>query len=240
MKNAFPLLLLLGLLATFSGCQNAEPVDPEADRQAASTAAWPEWCLLMQVVGVDTITTGSYLGFVIGEKASTSYPVMQQHWAQQKSDERFSISVDASDLSQLENSLHLYTMLSLKNGQIPNRSVTFYFQDAKVKSIYLSGQASSLAKWPASEPASLAVAVGDPAETVYQKLKALKEKPQSGEYFKSIYLVQSEEPAGYAPAMGFQSHWSLFLTTGARKADDIQVQFQQGSLSAIYVRHFIY
>lgn len=241
MNNCFTALVLLCLLAAFTGCENAEPVNPEADRQAAAAAAGGWVCVVFDEVGADTITQGNYLGFTIGEPARASYTTLQNLWQQKKISLVNATSVVVSDFSQLERSLPLYSTLFLRHGEYTNPEVYLMFEEGKVKTItHYDGESSSLTAWPASEPASSAVAVGDPAATVYKKLSLLKANTQYAGYFNYLLLSGKDLSQGYDPALASLPEWSFGVPTGANKVDKIHLNFRQGTLWSVYVRHYTY
>lgn len=251
MKNCFTAFVLLCLLAAFTGCENAEPVNPEADRQAASAeqAASADtifnWCRTYVELSVDSITKGSYLGFRIGETPSSSYTVMQQLRQQGKLTLLSTSSVEITDLSQLEKSLPLYSVLFLRHGEITAPEVSINLEGGKVKAIshydgVNAGGSASLSQWPASEPASAAVKVGDPAETASRKLVSLKGKQKYASYFQFVLLAYKDLTQGYDPAMETLPEWSFHVPAGKMKEDNILLKFRQGKLSAIVVRHLTY
>jgi hypothetical protein len=196
MKTTSPPFLLLCLLTAFTGCEMLESVVPKPDRtNAADTTAW-EWCRVYTELGADTITKGSYLGFTIGQKASSSYTVMRDLWQRKKITGWIPLSFVTSDLAQFEKTLPLYNSVSLRQGEYPSPVVYFNLEKGKVKAIGQYDQ-PSLSQWPAAEPASLTIRVGDAAETVYPKLLALKDKSAYASYFNSIVVSQHDISLGF-------------------------------------------
>ncbi len=239
MKNYFTAFMLLGLLSAFTGCETAEPIDPEADRRGAADTTSGGWfCLQVSEVGVDTIRKGGYLGFTIGEKASRSHTVMQNLWQQKKISWLTPIYVVAANLAQLEKTLPVYNLLSINQGDYRAPAVSFTLEAGKVKSIHT--EQSSLPQWPTAEPASMTIRVGDPVETVYPKLVALREESQYADYFNTITVSQHDVFQGYDPAMASLPEWTFCVPTGAGKGDEIILKFRQGTLATIVVRHLIY
>lgn len=226
--------MLWCLLAAFTGCTTAEPVGPKGGLPEALPSGPVIECIVYNGVRTDTITKGTYLGFTIGEQASTSYAALQQLWEQQKINAiRIALEV-ASDLPQIEQSLPLYHELYLRDAESRGSAeVVLRMDDGKVRTIYLGIERTLSAQWPASAPASVAVKAGDPTTTVYQKLLALKDKPGYAGYFGKLYLSQGK-PAGYEPAMGLLPQWEINLNTTNFGKEDIRLQFHKGSLSAIY------
>lgn len=239
MKNYFTAFLLLCLLTAFTGCEMLESIVPKPDPQAAAGGAWD--CVVFSQVGADTITKGSYLGLTIGEQAGDSYTVLQHLWQQKKINQMYTISVEVTDFSQLEQSLALYSTLFLRYGAGIHPEVYFTFEEGKVKTIHhYDGESSSPTRWPAAEPASSTVAVGDPAANVYKKLSLLKAKTPYAGYFNYMLLSGKDLSHEYDPAMASLPEWNFGVPTGANKVDNIQLNFRQGTLSSIYVRHYIY
>ncbi len=241
MKNCFTACLLLCLLTAFGGCENAESVNPEADRQGAADTTGGGWdCVVFGQVGVDTITRGSYLGLTIGQPARDSYTVLQNLWQQKKVSPMYNVSVVVPDFAQLEQSLPLYSILFLRHGENAYPGVYFTFEEGKVKTIHhYDGEAASPARWPAPEPASSAVVVGDPAATVYKKLSLLKDKAQYAGYFNYLLLRQKEFSQGYDPALASLPEWGFGMPTGTNTHDNIIVNFRQGRISTLYVHHYV-
>lgn len=239
MKNYFTALLLLSLLAVCTSCEMLESIVPKPDSQnSTDSTAW-DWCRVYSEVGADTITKGSYLGFTIGQKSSSSYKVLQNLWQLKKITALVPLSFVTPDLGQFEETLPLYNMLALRQGEYPSPAVFFYLEKGKVTRI---GQydTSSLTQWPASEPAALTIRVGDRAETIYPKLLELKDKPEYASYFNSSILYQDDITLGYDPAMASLTEWNFRTPTGNRKEDDIYLRFEQGTLSTIIVRYVTY
>jgi hypothetical protein len=243
MINFFTAFVLLCSLAAFTACKTTEPVTPDADRQGTLFAGDPE-CIVYYQVSVDTITKGSYLGFTIGEKAGESYTVVQNLWQQKKVVTMSASEVVVPDFAQLGQNLPLYSGLFLGLGERTGLGVSFTFEAGVVKTIALftgnssDGRPSPLTQWPASEPPSLAVRTGDPVATVYEKLTFLKDKAQYAGYFNAISLNWKELSQEYDPALDAKPLWTLDAPTEDNRKVTIELHFQQGTLSAIYVRRY--
>ncbi len=242
MKRYFTALLLLSLLTAFPGCEMLESIVPKPDQSAAPVdTTGVIACFFVKEVGVDTITQGSYLGFTIGQPATSSYAVMQQLRKQEKFHYLSTISREVWDVAQLEETLPLYNVLSLRQDTATGPSVSIHFVDGKVSRIEkMDVDMAFPTQWPAPEPASAAVALGDPVETVAGKLLSLKDKPPYADFFKFIRLSEKDLTRGYDPYMTSLPEWDFYTLTGTSQGDNVRLQFRQGSLRAIYVRHLLY
>jgi hypothetical protein len=242
MRNHFTALVLFCLLVAFTSCEMLETIVPKPDRQDTADTIDLGWCRTYWEESADTITKGIYLGFTIGQKASSSCLVMQDLALRKKIYSASPVTREVANDSQLEKSVPLYNMLFLRHGETISPEVSISLEGGKVKTItlYPNEETSSLAQWPASEPASAAVKEGDLAEMAAKTLLSLKEDPQYASYFNFVLLSQKDLTRGYDPVMGSMPEWNFRMPAGARKEDNVYLQFKQGVLSAIVVRHLVY
>jgi hypothetical protein len=238
MKNYFTAVLLC-LLSAFTGCEMPESIVPQPGPEDADATGTKWVCIMYSVESVDTIQKGSYLGFTIGQEAGSSYTVMQNLWQQTNIQGWAPFSIVTADLAQFEKTLPLYNSIYLRRGEYPSPAVYISLEKGKVTDIGGNDQ-PSLSRWPISEPAALTIRIGDAAETIYPKLLALKDKPAYADYFNSLLLSQHDISLGYDPVMASLREWNVNVPTGEGKADGLHLQFEQGALSTIIVRHMTY
>ncbi|QHV98875.1 hypothetical protein [Spirosoma endbachense] len=209
------------------GCQMEPSVTPE------TTGPEPEPYRITR----DSVKSGNYLGIAIDEEAATVYPKIQA--LQQTKGVTYLNVVNNvfSELTTLKERLPLYQYILLDQKPGTDSGVQITIEGQAVKGIYLnSGQ--QLTQWPEKQAANSSVRVGDPVSSLYEKLASIRSLKAYTNKFEYISLLTKNLSAAYDSGMNQSPQWYFGYSTGPDQMDQIQVHFQDGKVSKLYIDHY--
>ena len=224
MKNAITVIFFT-LLFTIAGCKMDGPESPP------EPIVEPKFFTMLER---DTITSGSYLGMEILEKAEKKYEVLQSLRETHDLDYLNVVSNISSDISKLNNRIPLYSYLLLDERKGTDSGVQITIENEKVKAIYLnSGKA--LNQWPANAKTESSVRIGDAVESIYAKLVNIYNKGTYANKFEYIALQTKNVAASFDPVMAQLPQWYFMRKTGPGLWEEVQVNLKNGVLDNIVV-----
>lgn len=216
---------LIALLLTWS-CQPKVSVEP--------TTGGPD-PIPYRIVR-DSIKAGAYLDINIGEDATTTYAKIQTLQITKGVTYLNIVSNVFADLSPLKERLPLYQYIILDQKPGSDSGVQITVEGRTVKSIYLnSGQ--QLTQWPEEQRANSSVRVGDSVSDLYDKLINVRNIDRYSNKFEYISLLTKNLSTKYDGVMSQSPQWYFGYSTGQDQMDQIQVHFQEGKVSKIYIDH---
>ncbi|MGV3558107.1 hypothetical protein [Larkinella arboricola] len=215
------------LLITLAGCQFESPENP------LTTGPEPEPYKIVR----DSILTGTYLDIAINEDAASVYAKIQALQTTKDIAGLHVVSNIFSDLRILEKRLPLYQYILLDEKPGTGSGVQITTEGQVVKAIYLN-DGKKLSQWPEKGNASSSVRIGDSVASLYQKLSKISTISTYRNKFQWISLLTKNLATGYDAGMSQSPQWYFGYTTGTDQMDQIQVHFQGGKVSKIYVDHY--
>ena len=217
---------LLTLLLIWS-CQPKVPVEP------ITGGPEPQQYRIVR----DSLTSGTYLGITINEDAATVYPAIQSLQTSKGVNNLNVVSNVFSDLVPLKERLPLYQCILLDQKPGSSSGVQITLEGQVVKSIYLNS-GRQLAQWPEKLGANSSVRVGDNASSLYDKLINVRAIGQYANKFEHISLLTKNLSSTYDAGMSQSPQWYFGYSTGPDQMDQIQVHFQGGKVSKLYIDHY--
>lgn len=214
-------------ITTLAGCQFGGPVDP------LTTGPEPEPYKIVR----DSVMTGSYLGIAIDEEAASVYPKIQALQSTKGVSGLQVVSNIFSDLRSLENRIPLYQYILLDEKPGTGTGVQITIENQSVKVIYLN-DGKKLSQWPEKGKASSSVRTGDAITSLYAKLTKISDNNAYRNKFQRISLLTKNLATGYDAGMAQSPQWYFGYSTGVDQMDQIQVHFQGGKVSKIYIDHY--
>jgi hypothetical protein len=192
---------------------------------------------LVQLVSTDTISSGSYMGFTIGEDADEIY---SQVTALQASDVLAYLNVVGNvfdGLAGLQERLPLYQTIFFDEKPGTDGGVQITLTDGRVSSVFLNN-GKKLNQWPEKPGALPAVRVGDASETLYAKLEKISSTKAYASRFEYIALLTKDLSRNYDHHMADSPEWYFAHTLADGKMDVVKLQFDEGKLNRILVNHY--
>lgn len=229
MKFNFDSFLITLFLIGLSSCLNEVPVEPISYKAPSD----------VELIGTDTIRTGNYMGFNIGESAENTYTTLKNLKDSKGKAVTYLnvVSNNFTEITMLDERLKLYRSLFLDERNGTDSGVQITFEDGKIKSIYLNS-GNKLDKWPIDISASSAVVTGDMVESVYEKLVSISSINAYKNKFERMMLLTKDVSKDYDHHMSFSPQW--YFTTGIdenNKMDEVQLHFKDGVLYFFVINH---
>ncbi|MBC8152494.1 MAG: hypothetical protein H7Z72_06250 [Bacteroidetes bacterium] len=209
------------------GCQPSSFVEP------FTTGLEPEPYRIVR----DSLTSGTYLGITINDDAATVYPAIQTLQASKGVTYLNVVSNVFSDLTPLKDRLSLYQTILLDQKPGSDSGVQITVEGQAVKSIYLNS-GRQLTQWPERLDASSSVRVGDTVSSLYDKLINVQAIGQYANKFDYISLLTKNLSTSYDAGMDQSPQWYFGYSTGPNQMDQIQIHFQGGKVSKLYIDHY--
>ncbi|GAB3959339.1 hypothetical protein GCM10028805_55270 [Spirosoma harenae] len=217
----------LCLISALAGCQPEWSVDP--------TTAGPD--PIPYKIVRDSLLAGSYLGITIHEEAASVYPKIQALQSTKGVGSMNVVSNIYADLSVLKERIPLYQYILLDEKTGTDSGVQITIEGQSVKTMYLNS-GKKLSQWPEQSSAIYAVRTGDSISSLYDKLAVIRSISAYSRKFDRISLLTKNLSTGYDPGMNQSPQWYFGYKTGADQMDQIQVHFQTGKVSKIYIDHY--
>jgi hypothetical protein len=227
MKNLSLFFLFFALAV--SACRDSKMVEPETSGSDHNVLR----------LGSDTIRTGSYSGFAIGEGAESAYTTVRTLQTTKGVTFLNVVSNVFTDLTGLQGRIPLYQAIHLDEARGTDQGVQFSFKGGKVESIYLNS-GRKLNQWPVGFVAPSAVVMGDQAEIIYDKLLKIRDSELYKKKFERINLLTKDISTAYDTGMSLSPQWYFTHWTGIKEMDEIQLHLREGKVNFIVVNHFRY
>lgn len=214
MKNSL-LLSAFALTLFIAGCTNdsSEPTP----LQTSPTA---------NLIGKDSIATGSYLGFEINEDAQQVYAAIQS-----KGITHLHIVQNfAPAANLLQDRIPLYSYILLDESKGTDSGVQITLKSGIVEAIYLNS-GTKLSKWPILNSVRSSFAVGDRAEDLYAKFNELSKLGAYKPKFERIMLLTKDVAKNYDPVMAASPQWYFVNRSSDKTWEVVQIYFKNGKIS---------
>src|SRR5690606_20388163 len=189
------------------------------------------------LISTDTISSGSYMGFTVGEEAEKTYAHATSLQASAGVSYLNVIGNVFDGLAGLEDRMPLYQSIFLNEHPGTDNGVQLTLTDGRISSIFLNS-GKKLNQWPEKPGALPAVRVGDAAETLYAKLVKISSSKSYASRFEYIALLTKDLGKAYDPPMADAPEWYFAYTLADSKMDEVKLQFDEGKLSRILVNHY--
>lgn len=184
-------------------------------------------------VTTDTITSGTWRGFTIGQTPTEVYAQIQ-NFPSEVSDPYLGITKNIyTQVSQLENTIPLYTQLLLDEATGTSSGIQISFKDDKVNSIFTNG-GTKLTRWPGVVSGDASIAVNDAVSDIYKKLANISTGPFRSK-LERISLFSKNVAKSYDPVMANSPRWEFSTITNGGKHYVVALNFSAGVLVTMYV-----
>lgn len=207
--SAFALSLIIG------GCEtkSSEPV-PQLTSPTAN------------LIGKDSIATGSYLGLDINEDAQQVYAAIQS-----KGIIHLNIVQNIAPAANLlQDRIPLYSYILLDENKGTDSGVQITLKSGIVDAIYLNS-GTKLTRWPVLNSVNSSIALGDQAEDLYNKFTTISQLAPYKSKFERIMLLTKDVEKDYDPVMAASPQWYFVNRTGDKNWEVVQIHFQNGKIS---------
>ena len=226
MKNTV-LAAIVSLAFLGTGCLNENSLEPEIIVEP----------VFQMLVSSDTIKTGGHLGVKVNADAENVYTALQGIQETKKLQYVHVVGNVFSDLSQLDDRIHLYQSILLDEQKGTDSGIQISFQDGKVKSIYLNN-GKQLSQWPSKENTLSSVRVGDQSSVLYSKLVRIKDKSSYANKFERISLFTKALASQYDPLMTQSPQWYFRYVIEPKLYEHVEIMMQDGKVNYLVVNRF--
>jgi len=227
MKKYYAIPLLFALTIFLGGCLNGTIDEPTIIIEPP----------LVQLVSTDTIGSGSYMGFTIGEKAEEIYVHVTALQASEGVTYLNVVGNVFDGLGGLEERMPLYQLIFLDQKPGSDGGVQLALTDGRVSSIFLNS-GKELTQWPEKPRLLPAVQVGDAAEALYPKLEQISADKSYRNKFEYVSLLTKDLSKPYDPHMADAPQWYFAYLLEDHKMDEVKLNFEEGRLKEILVNHY--
>jgi hypothetical protein len=227
MKKYYAIPLLFALTIFLGGCLNETIDEPTIIIEPP----------LVQLVSTDTIGSGSYMGFTIGEKAEEIYVHVTALQASEGVTYLNVVGNVFDGLGGLEGRMPLYQLIFLDQKPGSDSGVQLALTDGRVSSIFLNS-GKELTQWPEKPRLLPAVQVGDAAEALYPKLEQISADKSYRNMFEYVSLLTKDLSKVYDPHMADAPQWYFAYLLEDHKMDEVKLNFEEGRLKEILVNHY--
>lgn len=227
MKQYHPLPLVFSLTIFLGACINDQPDEP-------ITIVEPP---LTQLISTDTISSGSYLGFTIGEDAEETYSHVNALKVSPGVTYLNIVGNVFDGLTGLEERMHLYQTIFLDRKPGSDSGVQLTLTDGRVSSIFLNS-GKELTQWPEKPHLLPAVRLGDGATALYPKLEKISADKAYRNRFEYVSLLTKDLSKPYDPPMADAPQWYFAYTLEDNRMDEVKLSFEEGRLKEILVNHY--
>lgn len=227
MKKCYAIPIFFALTIFLGGCLNEQPDEPAIIIEPP----------LMELVSTDTISSGSYLGFTIGEDAEETYSHVNALKVSPGVTYLNVVGNVFDGLAGLQERMQLYQTIFLDRKPGSDSGVQLTLTDGQVSSIFLNN-GKKLNRWPEKPRLLPAVQVGDAAEALYPKLKKISADKDYRNRFEYVSLLTKDLSKPYDPHMADAPQWYFAYALDDDKIDEVKLNFEEGKLKEILVNHY--
>lgn len=186
-----------------------------------------------KILSRDTIKSGQFWGFAIGQSSANVYANVQDVKDERKIGYIGVVGNVFTSLGPLENKIPLYTTILLDQTIGTGTGIQIYFANNKVKSIW-TNDGMQMAKWPVVTGSSSSVAVGDNINDIYAKLVNIKNISTYANKFERISMFDKDFSKAYDPQMAASRLWYINGNIDDKKYYRLELNFTEGKLVSIY------
>lgn len=190
-----------------------------------------------QLIGTDSLMSGSYLGVQINASGEHTYSALQK--LSDTLDLKYINIVGNifTDVSQLQDRIPLYQSIFLDEQKGTDMGVQISFKDNKVSAIYLN-KGTRLTRWPSNGNADTAIQNGDNVEILYRKLVKISQLSAYRNKFERISMFTKDLTTNYDPMMKNAPNWYFAYTFGNKMMDVVHLDFKYGKIIKIKISHY--
>jgi len=227
MKRDYVLLTCLSLVLFLSGCLNDQPKEP-------TLIIEPPPVLL---ISTDTIGSGSYMGFTVGEDAEDSYSHVNALKGSAGVTYLNVVGNVFDGFAGLEERMPLYQTILFDERPGTEGGVQLTIEEGRVKSIFLNS-GKKLNQWPEKPRTLPAINIGDEAEMLYPKLEKISTDKAYRNKFEYVSLLTKDLSKAYDYHMADAPQWYFAYTLEDNKMDEVKLNFEEGKLKEILINHY--
>ena len=177
--------ILFSLAAASCSTENPEPV-----------IVGPEPLPVIKHLGRDSISEGNYRGIAINSSADDAFLKLETYRENKQVAYLGAVNNYFSDVSDLENRIHLFDWLVLDEKFDTDSGVQVQLESGKIKSITLNNR-REIRQWPENPDAKQAIQLGDDSQVIYKKLLLLSKQAEFANKFERIVLTTKYSYAIY-------------------------------------------
>jgi hypothetical protein len=225
MKSNFIAILFLSVLA--SSCIKEEPEVPPIVCD----------CFSSQIIGKDSLMSGSHLGIEIDKSAEEIYKTLEQLRDTENVKYVNVVNNVFSGLSQLQERIPLYQSIFLDEQKGTDSGVQISFESNKVSKIFLNS-GRQLSQWPSFGDAATSIRTGDDVAFLYAKLLKINKLSAYANKFERISLFTKDMSLKYDPILAQSPQWYFTHIPGDKLMDLIHLNFKDGKLVKINIIHY--
>jgi len=225
MNRTLTSLCLIGLLA-LGACTHTN-IDP--------TITGPDPISTLQLVGRDSIASGTYRSIAIGSSTTEAFSILEQYRNQKLVTYLGAINTYFSDVTDLKDRLAGFDWLVLDESFDSDSGIQIQLEAGQVKTIVLNNK-RQLAQWPESISSTQAIQVGDNLPLLYTKLVALSQQAAYAPKFEKMVLLSRYDYALYDPKKA-GAPWRFIYQSQAKSFEGVEVHLQNKKVQYIIVNH---
>jgi hypothetical protein len=185
------------------------------------------------LVGKDSIATGSYLGLAINQDAKEVYAAIQARGLS-----HLHIVQNIAPIANLiQDRIPLYSYILLDENKGTDSGVQITLKSGVIESIYLNN-GTKLTQWPLPPSVKSAFAIGDRAEILYAKFNELSKLGSYKSKFERIMLLTKDVRTGYDPVMAASPQWYFVNRIDSNNWEVVQIHFNNGKISYFKVDRY--
>lgn len=219
--------IFLPFALTLVSCLHTE------DQTIHTTGPEPELLLL---IASDTLESGTYLSFTIGETAANTYTSVTDLQEPIAVNYLNMVSNVFSGMDGMKDKLALYHTILLDEKKGTDSGVQITVEEGQVKSLYLNS-GKMLQKWPVDFKSS-AIRIGDKADTLYDKLKEISRHKSYRNKFEWVNLITKDLSRDYDPGMADSPQWYFTYTKDDDQMEVVKLNMKEGLLESIIVEQY--
>ena len=190
-----------------------------------------------QLIGTDSIMTGTYLGVPINGESEKVYSSLQKLGDTLDLKYINIVGNIFTDLSMLQDRIPLYQSIFLDEQKGTDTGVQISFTDKQVSNIFLNS-GKNLAQWPSGSNPETAIRKGDDVNILYSKLLKIKQISAYRNKFERISMFTKDMESKYDPILKNSPTWYFAYTFGNKLMDVVHIDFKDGKVIKIKVQHY--
>lgn len=188
---------------------------------------------MMMLIKKDSLTSGEFLGFKIGEKASEAYSTAQE---ESKVSNLHIVSNIVTDFVSLKERLPLYNYILIDEMRGTDKGVQLTFKEG-VLTGFFENSGKALRVWPEGENTSSSFRLGDRIESIYDKLITIKSKNKYAKHFERTMLLTKDVDKAYDMDMEQSPYWYFAYQPEDKHLNVVQLHLKDGKLDYIIVEY---
>ncbi|GEM_PF-3050085 len=183
-----------------------------------------------QTITSDTLISGNYWAFAIGDNHATIYSKVQDLREEKSINTIFVPNNIFTNLTAIKDKLPLYHTLYLDATQATANGVQLFFENGKVKNIYTNA-GQLLNNWPWTGGAdNQIIRVENEVSKIYDKLVNIKEMAGYGGYFEKMSLFYKDVKTDYDADMATSNKWVLSSPVSEKVFLRVNIKFNSSAV----------